>query len=94
MIEVGQVGRGYVIGILLVIVSPILLWAGNRVVSGRRSHATITGKGGRAKRFDLRGAPWPLRAVAMVILACSTVLPVIILFASSFAPSSADLFSN
>jgi iron(III) transport system permease protein len=94
MIEVGQVGRGYVIGIMLVIVSAIFLWAGNRVVSGRRSYATITGKGGRAKRFDLRGARWPLFVVAMLILACSTIVPVIILFASSFAPSSADLFSN
>ncbi len=94
MIEVGQVGRGYVIGILLVIISGIFLWAGNRVVSGRRSYATITGKGGRAKRFDLRGARWPLFAVAMVFLLASTVVPVIVLLASSFAPSSANLFSG
>ncbi len=94
MIEVGQVGRGYVIGILLVLVSGIFLWAGNRIVSGRRSYATITGKGGRAKRFDLRGARWPLFGVAMVILLSSTVVPVIVLAASSLAPSSANLFSD
>lgn len=94
MIEVGQVGRGYVIGILLVLVSAVFLWAGNRVVSGRRSYATITGKGGRAKRFDLRGARWPLCAVAMAILLASTVVPVIVLIASSLAPSSANLFSS
>ncbi len=94
MIEVGQVGRGYVIGILLVLISGAFLWAGNRIVSGRRSYATITGKGGRAKRFDLRGARWPLFAVAMAILASSTVVPVIVLMASSLAPSSANLFSN
>ncbi len=94
MIEVGQVGRGYVIGILLVLISGIFLWAGNRIVSGRRSYATITGKGGRAKRFDLRGARWPLFTVAMIILISSTVVPVIVLTASSFAPSSANLFSN
>lgn len=94
MIEVGQVGRGYVIGILLVLISAAFLWAGNRVVSGRRSYATITGKGGRAKRFDLRGARWPLCALALVILLCSTVVPVIVLTASSLAPSSANLFSD
>lgn len=94
MIEVGQVGRGYVIGILLVLISAAFLWAGNRVVSGRRSYATITGKGGRAKRFDLRAARWPLFAVAMVILLASTVVPVIVLIASSLAPSSANLFSD
>lgn len=94
MIEVGQVGRGYVIGILLVLISGAFLWAGNRIVSGRRSYATITGKGGRAKRFDLRGGRWPLFGAAMLILLSSTVVPVIILFASSMAPSSANLFSD
>ena len=94
MIEVGQVGRGYVIGILLVLISGAFLWAGNRIVSGRRSYATITGKGGRAKRFDLRRARWPLFTVAMLILLSSTVVPVIILTASSLAPSSANLFSD
>ncbi|MDJ0992941.1 MAG: iron ABC transporter permease [Dinoroseobacter sp.] len=94
MIEVGQVGRGYVIGILLVLISGAFLWAGNRIVSGRRSYATITGKGGRAKRFDLRGARWPLFVLAMAILVLSTVVPVIVLTASSLAPSSANLFSN
>lgn len=94
MIEVGQVGRGYVIGILLVLISAVFLWAGNRIVAGRRSYATITGKGGRAKRFNLRGARWPLFAVAMAILVASTVVPVIVLTASSFAPSSAHLFAN
>lgn len=94
MIEVGQVARGYVIGILLVVISALFLWLGNRVVSGRRSYATITGKGGRAKRFDLGPARWPVFAAAALILFCATVAPVIILFASSLAPSSAALFSN
>ncbi len=94
MIEVGQVSRGYVIGILLVLISGAFLWAGNRIVSGRRSYATITGKGGRAKRFDLRASRWPLFIVAFIILMAATVVPVIVLIASSFAPSSADLFAN
>lgn len=94
MIEVGQVGRGYVIGIMLVLVSALLLWFGNRAVSGRRSYATMTGKGGRAKRFDLRGARWPLFCLGALIMAASTVVPVIVLIASSFAPSSSALFSN
>lgn len=94
MIEVGHVGRGYVIGILLVLITGVFLWAGNRAISGRRSYTTITGKGGRAKRFDLRGSRWPLFAVAMAFLLISTVVPTIVLFASSFAPSSANLFSG
>lgn len=94
MIEVGQVARGYVIGILLVLISAAFLWVGNRVVSGRRSYATITGKGGRTKRFPLHGARWPLFGVAMAILVSSTIVPIIVLIASSLAPSSARLFSG
>ena len=94
MIEVGQTARGYVIGIMLVLVSALFLWLGNRVISGRRSYATITGKGGRAKRFDLRSAKWPLFGVAAVILLVATVVPIVVLVASSFAPSSAQLFGN
>ncbi len=94
MIEVGQTARGYVIGILLVLISAAFLWGGNRIVAGRRSYTTITGKGGRAKRFDLRAMRWPLFAVAMAILSAATAIPVLVLTLSSFARSSADLFSN
>jgi iron(III) transport system permease protein len=94
MIEVGQTARGYVIGIMLVLVSAVFIWLGNRVVSGRRSYATITGKGGRAKRFALGPARWPLFATAFALLMVATVIPVIILIASSLAPSSSALFSN
>ncbi|MGL4406025.1 MAG: ABC transporter permease, partial [Notoacmeibacter sp.] len=94
MIEVGQTARGYVIGIMLVLVSALFIWLGNRVVSGRRSYATITGKGGRAKRFGLGASRWPLFSIAFALLMIATVIPVIILIASSLAPSSSALFSN
>jgi iron(III) transport system permease protein len=77
-----------------VLVSGLFLWVASRAVSGRRSYATITGKGGRAKRFELRAARWPLFGAAATILLGATVLPVILLFASSFAPSSSALFSD
>ncbi|WMT87524.1 iron ABC transporter permease [Pelagibacterium sp. 26DY04] len=94
MIEIGQTARGYVIAILLIVVSAFFLWFGNKVISGRRSYATITGKGGRAKRFTLGGAKYPLFAIATIICLLTTVVPVVILIASSLAPSSSALFSN
>lgn len=94
MIEIGQTARGYVLAILLILVSAAFLWIGNRIVSGRRSYATITGKGGRAKRFALGAARWPLFAVAMTICIATTIVPVVVLIASSLAPSSSALFSN
>src|SRR5690606_9235731 len=55
---------------------------------------TITGKGGRAKRFTLGNARLPLFAVAALICLATTIVPVLILIASSLAPSSSALFSN
>ncbi|MDO5090651.1 MAG: iron ABC transporter permease [Cardiobacteriaceae bacterium] len=94
MMQVGQTERGYVIAILLVVISAFFLWLGNRVISGRRSYATMTGKGGRMRRFQLGRARWPLWTLAIAILLAATVIPVLILIASSFAPSSSALFSN
>jgi iron(III) transport system permease protein len=94
LIEVGQTARGYVVAILLIVVSALFLWLGNKVISGRRSYATITGKGGRAKRFELRAARVPLLVVAGLICLLTTVVPVVILIASSLAPASSALFSN
>ncbi|MDX0536865.1 ABC transporter permease subunit [Sinorhizobium medicae] len=94
MIEIGQAERGYVLAILLILVSAFVLWAGNRVISGRRSYATITGKGGRAKRFALGTARLPLFVAALSICVLTTVVPVAILIASSLAPSSSALFSD
>jgi len=94
MIEIGQTARGYAIGVLLVLVSALSIWLGNRIVSGRRSFATITGKGGRPKKFNLGSARWPLFAVASTILAVSTVIPCFVVLASSFAQSSSDLLGN
>jgi iron(III) transport system permease protein len=94
MIEIGQTARGYVIAIILIVVSAFFLWFGNKVISGRRSYATITGKGGRAKRFELGSARLPLFALALFICALTTIVPVLILVASSLAPSSSALLSN
>jgi iron(III) transport system permease protein len=94
MFETGQSERGFVLAILLILVSVALLYAGERLLSGRKSFVTITGKGGRAKRFALGRARWPLFAVAAAILAVSTVVPVLVLLASSLAPQSGALLSN
>ena len=94
MMEVGQTARGYVIALLLVLISAFFLWLGNRLITGRRSYATITGKGGRAKRFDLGGLRWPLCTLALTVSVFATIVPVLVLTASSFAPSASALLSN
>jgi iron(III) transport system permease protein len=94
MIEIGQVARGYVLAILLITISAVFLAIGNRMLAGRRSFATISGKGGRAGRVTLGAARLPLTALALTIGILTTIVPIILLIAASLAPMASALFSN
>ncbi|KQV10785.1 ABC transporter permease [Rhizobium sp. Root1203] len=94
LIETGQQERGFVLALLLIVVSATLLWLSDRIVSGRKAFVTVTGKGGRTKRFPLGPWRWPLFAIAASIGFMTTVAPILVLGASSFAPQSGALFSN
>ncbi|WP_136684404.1 ABC transporter permease [Falsirhodobacter xinxiangensis] len=94
MVEIGQTERGYILAMLLIVVSAVFLGAGNRLLAGRRSFATIGGKGARAKRMALGGARGPLCALALGLCFVTTVLPIILLVAASLAPQGSALFSN
>lgn len=94
MIEIGQVERGYVLAILLIGLSAVFLALGNRLLAGRRSFATISGKGGRARRFALGRARGPLTALALLICLVTTILPILLLIAASLAPMASSLFSG
>jgi iron(III) transport system permease protein len=94
MIEIGQTERGYVLAIMLIAISAIFLGLGNRMLSGRRSFATIGGKGAKPRRFSLGGARLPLTLVAWAICILTTILPVMLLVSASLAPSALSLFSD
>lgn len=94
MIEIGQNERGFVLALLLIAVSAAFLWFGDRLVSGRKAFVTVTGKGGRTKRFSLGAWRWPLFGLAALIGVMTTIAPVVILAASSFATQTGALFSN
>lgn len=94
MIEIGQTERGYVLAILLIGISAIFLGLGNRMLSGRRSFATIGGKGAKPRRVSLGSARLPLALAAWAICILTTILPILLLVAASLAPSSLALFSD
>lgn len=94
MISTGQVERGYVLSILLIVIAAALLWVGNRYVSGRRSYATITGKGSRTRRFSLGRWRWPMFGIAMTICLFTTVLPGIALLFSSLSLKKGSMLSG
>lgn len=53
MVQTGNIERGYVLALLLMVVAAALLYFSDRFVSGRRAFVTVTGKGARTKRFPL-----------------------------------------
>lgn len=94
MIEIGQAERGFVLALLLIAVSGVFLFLSDRLVSGRRAFVTVTGKGGRTRRFPLGKWRWPLFALGFGLAILTTVVPVLVLVASSLAPQTGALFSN
>jgi iron(III) transport system permease protein len=94
MIEIGSVERGFVLALLLIAVSATFLYFSDRLVSGRKAFVTVTGKGGRTRRFGLGVWRWPLFGLALGLGVLTTVVPVVVLVASSLAPQAGALFSN
>lgn len=94
MVQTGNIERGYVLALLLMIAAAALLYFSDRFVSGRRAFVTVTGKGTRTKRFALGRWRWPLFAFATAIGVITTIVPIVVLFASSMAPRPGVLFSN
>src|SRR3546814_5059685 len=64
------------------------------LVSGRCAFFTVTGKGGRTRRFPLGRWRWPLCAVGLGLGVLTTVVPVLVLAASSLAPQAGAFLSN
>lgn len=90
-ISTGQTERGFVLAVLLIVVAASVLWASSRLTSGRRSFATITGKGGRQRRLAL--GPWrlPAAVTAGVLCTVTTIIPGLVLVLTSLSRRTGSL---
>jgi iron(III) transport system permease protein len=91
MLKTGAADRGYVLALLLILVAGVFVYAGNRMLAGRRSFVTITGKGGRARRGALGSWRWPAAILAFGVCALGTVVPLAVLALASLTRRSGDL---
>jgi iron(III) transport system permease protein len=90
-ISTGQVERGYVLAVLLLVVAAIVLFLSSRVTGKRRSYETISGKGVRRRTLTLGTWRWPAFGFAAVVCATTVIAPLIVLVASSFARKTNSL---
>ncbi|MFE6385483.1 ABC transporter permease [Nocardiopsis dassonvillei] len=93
-ISTGDVARGYVLSIVLIIVAAMIMYASTRITGGRRSFATITGKGGRRRGVDLGPWGWPVVGLAWLLVTCTTVVPGLVLVLSSLTVRTNDFASG
>lgn len=93
-ISTGEVSRGYVLAIVLIVVSAMIMLVASRATGGRRRFETITGKGSR--RRAVRLGPWalPVAALAWGLVLLTTVIPGLVLLASSLARRTDDFTSG
>ncbi|MEE2041005.1 iron ABC transporter permease [Nocardiopsis sp. CT-R113] len=93
-ISTGDVSRGYVLSIVLILVAAMIMYASTRITGGRRSFATITGKGGRRRGIELGVWGRPVAAAAWVLVTFTTVVPGLVLVLSSLTRRTNDFASG
>ena len=93
-ITTGDVARGYVLSLVLIVVAAALVMSASSRAGGRRSFATITGKGGRTRAVRLGAWAWPIAALAWAVILCTTILPGAVLLLSSLVRRTNDLTSG
>jgi iron(III) transport system permease protein len=91
MISTGSVERGYVLSLILIGISALVLWYATKAITGRKSFATVTGKGGRTQRFSLGAWRWPLAALGLGLGLIATVAPMVVLVLSSLTQEAGNL---
>lgn len=84
-ISTGDINRGYILSIVLIVVSAAILFASTRATTGRRNFDTITGKGARSHVVQLGVWSVPIGGLAWLIVVATTIIPGLILFLSTLA---------
>jgi iron(III) transport system permease protein len=90
-------GIGYVIGIILILITMIILGLNSLLSSSRKSYVTVTGKSGQISKINLRKAKWPILILAMFVTVFFSIVPLITFGFQSFLTVNADgkaIFTN
>ncbi len=77
-------GKGYVVAIILILISTIILAINMYITGKRKSFTTVTGKSGQASVIKLRGAKYPLGILFATIVTLFSIIPLISFGLESF----------
>lgn len=77
-------GYGYVMALILILIGVAIMMVNQKVLSGRKSYTTITGKSANVSLIPLRGLRLPISLLLALFLVCVTVVPLITFAVESF----------
>ena len=86
-----QVGSGYVIATLLMIISVLILTINNWFTKSRRSFTTVSGKSGQISKINLKWMKWIIAAIVIVIIIFFAIVPLVSFFISSLEGTQGNI---
>ena len=78
-----QIGNGYVIATILMIISVLILSINNWFTKSRRSFTTVSGKSGQISKINLGWMKWVIVSVALIIIVFFAIVPLVSFFITS-----------
>ena len=86
-----NIGSGYVIATVLMIVSVLILSINNWFTKSRRSFTTVSGKSGQISKINLRWAKWLISAILIVLIAFFAIVPLVSFFITSLEGTAGNI---
>ena len=83
-----QIGNGYVIATILMVISVLILSINNWFTRSRRSFTTVSGKSGQISKINLKWAKWLISAIVIIVIIFFAIVPLISFFISSLEETS------
>jgi len=78
-------GEAYVQTIVMILITAVLIWLYAKfVLGGRRSYATVSGKGFTSIRTSLGRLRWPSAIVSLTVLGIAAIAPILFIVSESF----------
>ena len=70
-------GVGYILAMLMILISVIIMVVNQKMIGNRRSYATVTGKSANISIFHLGIWRTPISIIAFIVVMCMSVIPLV-----------------
>ncbi|MCQ2006308.1 ABC transporter permease [Rhizobium sp. NRK18] len=83
-----NVGDGYLLALVLVVMAILFIWINQRIIGVRKSFVTMSGKGFRSREVDLGPFRWVVFGLIMLLLCFTVILPIGLLLLQSLSKTA------